>query len=85
MHVPDARVVFAADVVFIGSTPVMWAGPLEGWLRALDTIAALEPDVVVPGHGPVTDVAGLEQVRAYWTLPGVGLAAAAGRARDRAL
>lgn len=38
VHVPDARVVFAADVVFVGSTPVRWVGPLEGWLRALDTI-----------------------------------------------
>jgi cyclase len=66
VHVPDARVVFAADVAFIGSTPVMWAGPREGWLRALDTIEALEPEVVVPGHGPVTDVAGLATLRAYW-------------------
>jgi glyoxylase-like metal-dependent hydrolase (beta-lactamase superfamily II) len=67
VHVPDARVVFAADVVFLQSTPVMWAGPLENWLRALDTIAALDPEVIVPGHGPVTDVAGLEPLRAYWT------------------
>lgn len=67
VHVPDARVVFAADVAFIGSTPVMWAGPLEGWLRALDTIESLEPEVVVPGHGPVTDVAGLGELRAYWS------------------
>jgi cyclase len=67
VHVPDARVVFAADVAFIGSTPVMWAGPVDGWLRALDTIEALEPEVVVPGHGPVTDVAGLQPLREYWT------------------
>lgn len=67
VHLPDARVVFAADVVFIGSTPVMWAGPVERWLRALDTIEALEPDVVVPGHGPVTDVAGLQPLRDYWS------------------
>ena len=66
VHVPDARVVFAADVAFVGSTPVMWAGPLDGWLRALDTIEALEPEVVVPGHGPVTDVAGLATLRDYW-------------------
>ena len=66
VHVPDARVVFAADVVFVGSTPVMWAGPLENWLRALDTIEALAPAVIVPGHGPLIDVAGLEPLRAYW-------------------
>ena len=74
VHVPDASVVFAADVVFIGSTPVMWAGPVEGWLRALDTIEALEPEVIVPGHGPLTDVAGLQPLRDYWTY----LEAAAG-------
>jgi glyoxylase-like metal-dependent hydrolase (beta-lactamase superfamily II) len=67
VHVPDARVVFAADVVFLQSTPVMWAGPLGNWLRALDTIAALDPAVIVPGHGPVTDIAGLDEIRAYWT------------------
>jgi glyoxylase-like metal-dependent hydrolase (beta-lactamase superfamily II) len=66
VHVPDARVVFAADVAFVGSTPVMWVGPLAGWLRALDTIEALEPEVVVPGHGPVTDLAGLVTLREYW-------------------
>jgi cyclase len=67
VHVPDVRVVFAADVAFVGSTPVMWVGPLEGWLRALDAIEALEPEVVVPGHGPITDLAGLATLRAYWT------------------
>ena len=66
VHVPDARVVFAADVAFVGSTPVMWVGPLAGWLRALDMIEALEPEVVVPGHGPVTDLAGLATLRQYW-------------------
>ena len=59
---------FAADVAFIGSTPVMWVGPLDRWLRALDTIEALEPEVVIPGHGPVTDMAGLATLRAYWTF-----------------
>jgi cyclase len=67
VHVPDAGVVFAADVAFIGSTPVMWAGPLENWFKALDTIQALDPKVVVPGHGPLTDPDGLEALRAYWT------------------
>jgi cyclase len=66
VHVPDAHVVFAADVLFYVSTPVMWVGPLEGWLRALDTIEALEPEVVVPGHGPVTDLAGIAALREYW-------------------
>jgi glyoxylase-like metal-dependent hydrolase (beta-lactamase superfamily II) len=64
--VPDVRVVFAADIAFIGVTPVMWAGPHRNWLRAIETIAALEPEVVVPGHGPVCGVAELDAVARYW-------------------
>jgi cyclase len=62
---PEERVVFAADIAFIGVTPIMWAGPLANWLRALETIAALGPDVVVPGHGPVCTVAELEPIERY--------------------
>jgi cyclase len=64
--VPDVRVVFAADIGFIGVTPVMWAGPLANWLAAIDTISQLEPDVIVPGHGPVCGLAELEEVGRYW-------------------
>lgn len=78
VHVPDARTVFAADVMFLGSTPVMWAGPVRNWFAALDTIAALEPETVVPGHGPVTDLEGVRAVRGYWTwLEAAGSAALA--------
>jgi cyclase len=62
---PDERVVFAADVAFVGVTPVLWAGPVGNWLRALDTIAALDPEVVVPGHGPPCTVAELEPIGSY--------------------
>jgi cyclase len=64
--VPDVRVVFAADIAFVGVTPVMWAGPLANWLAAIETISALDPEVVVPGHGPVCGVAELEAVARYW-------------------
>ena len=64
--VPDVRVVFAADIGFIGVTPVMWAGPMANWLTAIDTISALDPEVVVPGHGPVCGLAELDVVGRYW-------------------
>lgn len=66
VHVPDAGVVFAGDILFIGVTPVMWAGPLGNWLRGLDLIDRLEANIIVPGHGPLTDASGVAQVRAYW-------------------
>ena len=64
--VPDARVLFAADVLFVGVTPVMWAGPVERWVAALDRIEALDPEVVVPGHGPPSTLAEVRALRAWW-------------------
>jgi glyoxylase-like metal-dependent hydrolase (beta-lactamase superfamily II) len=66
VHVPDARTVFAADVMFVGVAPIMWSGTVERWLAALERIAALEPLHVVPGHGPVTDLEGVRAMRSYW-------------------
>jgi glyoxylase-like metal-dependent hydrolase (beta-lactamase superfamily II) len=65
-HVPDAATVFAADLMFVGVTPIMWVGPVERWLAGLDRIAELQPRVVVPGHGPITDLDGVRAMRDYW-------------------
>ncbi len=54
-YVPDAGAVFTGDILFARSTPVMWAGPVSSWLAAADRILALEPRVIVPGHGPLAD------------------------------
>jgi cyclase len=64
-YVPDAGVVFTGDLVFIGGTPVMWAGPVSNWLAACDAILALDARVLVPGHGPVTDHSGVRDVQRY--------------------
>jgi glyoxylase-like metal-dependent hydrolase (beta-lactamase superfamily II) len=65
VHVPAARVVFAGDVLFRRCTPIGWDGTTDGWLAALDTIVALAPDVVVPGHGPLCGLEGPREMRAY--------------------
>jgi cyclase len=65
VHVPDVKVVFAADVLFVDVVPVMWAGPTAGWIAALDRILELAPDVVVPGHGPVSDQSEVGVLRDY--------------------
>lgn len=65
-HVPSASTVFTGDICFIEGTPIMWAGPIGNWIGACDLIIdELRPDVVVPGHGPVTDVDGVRALREY--------------------
>lgn len=45
---------FAGDLVFLAHTPVL-DGSLRGWMGAIDDLAALLAQRVVPGHGPVSD------------------------------
>ena len=65
VHVPDDGAVFTGDILFIDGTPIIWEGPVGNWIAACDRIAAMQPRVVVPGHGPLTDVAGVNAVRDY--------------------
>lgn len=62
---PQDRVLFAGDILFIGGTPIMWAGPIGNWIAACELIAELEPAVVVPGHGPLTDADGAREMADY--------------------
>ena len=65
VHLPRERIVFTGDIVFSGGHPVMWSGSVDGWISACDRILALDVEVVVPGHGPVTDKAGVRGLRDY--------------------
>lgn len=64
-YLADAKTVFTGDILFIGGAPIVWAGPLENWIAACDLISALDIETVVPGHGPLTNKAGVAQVRDY--------------------
>lgn len=65
VHVPGDRTVFTGDILFINGTPLMWAGPVANWIRACNEIIAMDVDVIVPGHGPITDKAGVRRVAEY--------------------
>ena len=65
VHVPADRVVFTADILFIGGHPIIWAGPTSNWLRACDRILEMDVDTIVPGHGPITDKKGVVEVKGY--------------------
>ncbi|MBM7518584.1 MBL fold metallo-hydrolase [Nocardioides nitrophenolicus] len=65
VFVPEDRVLYAGDLLFIGGTPISWAGPISGWVAACDRMLALDPVAVVPGHGPVIPAARIHEVRDY--------------------
>lgn len=55
VHVPDAEVLVAGDLVEVGAPPQFGdAFPFQ-WPSTLAAFEAMGPEVVVPGHGAVTD------------------------------
>lgn len=53
VRVPDRRVLFTGDIVMSGTTPFVLMGSVEGSLRTIEALRRYDPEVVVPGHGPV--------------------------------
>ncbi len=65
VYLPDKKILFAGDVLFTGYHPYMGDGEIEGWTEVLDSIAALDPAVIIPGHGPVSGKKDVEDMRNY--------------------
>ena len=63
--VPADSTIYTGDILFIDGTPLMWAGPVANWIKACDDIIALGAEVIVPGHGPITNRHGVEEVQRY--------------------
>jgi glyoxylase-like metal-dependent hydrolase (beta-lactamase superfamily II) len=61
IYVPSEKVLFAGDLVFRGRIPFVGNADSRGWLHALNEIEALNPNIVIPGHGaystnPIEDI-----------------------------
>ena len=65
VHLPAQRVVFTGDILFRLCTPIGWEGTFAKWSAALDRIVALDPAVIIPGHGPLCGVEGPREMKAY--------------------
>jgi glyoxylase-like metal-dependent hydrolase (beta-lactamase superfamily II) len=65
VHLPDDAVIFTGDILFIDGTPIVWNGPVQNWLDACQAIIDLDCEVIVPGHGPLTDRDGVQAVADY--------------------
>jgi cyclase len=62
---PAERLLLAGDVCFNQVVPLAVHGLVSAWIAALDTVIALGPVTVVPGHGPVGGLAEVAALRAY--------------------
>lgn len=66
VYVPADKIVYTGDILFNESHPIMWAGPVGNWIKACDYILGLDVDIVVSGHGPIADKAGVRNLKRYF-------------------
>lgn len=84
VYVPEERVVFTGDTIFNECQTWLMTSDVDQWLAALERINGLDADIVVPGHGPVTDRSYLAVQRSMlleWKAA-VAVAVAKGWTRD---
>lgn len=69
---PEERILFAGDLVEEGCFPIFPYFPPEDadvdgerWIRVLEQLEALEPEIVVPGHGDVGDASLITTAREF--------------------
>ena len=64
---PEKKVLFTGDLVFEGRYPYMKGGAnvLE-WIRILKELPGYKAEVIVPGHGTLTDVEYINSLRDYF-------------------
>jgi glyoxylase-like metal-dependent hydrolase (beta-lactamase superfamily II) len=65
LFLPDEGVLFAGDLVVVDHHPNLGSGDPEHWGVVLEEIARLEPERIVPGHGPVASAEAATTVRDY--------------------
>ena len=65
LWLPDDAIAILADLLVVGYTPYMHDGDVANWLRMLEQIEAMNPKIVVPGHGPVATLTAFADMREH--------------------
>jgi len=84
VHVPEERAVFTGDTIFNQCQTWLMTSNVDQWLDALETIRTIDVDHLIPGHGPVTTKAALDNQRSMlmeWKTA-VAVAVAQGWSRE---
>jgi glyoxylase-like metal-dependent hydrolase (beta-lactamase superfamily II) len=67
VYIPGKKLLFSGDLVFRGRIPYVGGADSQQWIKSLDTLLALDAQVIVPGHGPLSESArtDMETTRDY--------------------
>lgn len=65
LFLPRERILYAGDLVTAGVQPSLGSSDPERWIGVLGALAALKPERIVPGHGPVSGPEAIEATATY--------------------
>jgi glyoxylase-like metal-dependent hydrolase (beta-lactamase superfamily II) len=63
--VPAQKLLFAGDILFTDFHPFMADGRIDGWVKSLDTLMAMDIEKIIPGHGPLSTKKDLKEMKEY--------------------
>jgi cyclase len=67
VFLPRERVLYTGDVLFNEVHPAVTGLPVSAWIAACERLLTWDIEVIVPGHGPVADLAAVRRQRDYFT------------------
>jgi len=68
IYMPDRKIVFAGDLVMNGRITSGRDGSVMGQLKALAMMQKLDWNILIPGHGFITDKTAMDEAKMYFNL-----------------
>ncbi len=65
VYLPREKVLFAGDVLFTHYHPNLKDGDIAGWIKALDVLAGIDAEKIIPGHGPISNKKDVADMKTY--------------------
>jgi cyclase len=65
LWLPEERIAFMGDLLFIGHQPYLGGGDPDSLCWILEQVSALEPHLLLSGHGPVGEADSLDVMEQY--------------------
>lgn len=66
VFLPEAKVLYAGDLLYVRSVGYMGEGHMRNWIFALDFLGELGAERIIPGYGPVCGNVELNEFRTYF-------------------
>jgi glyoxylase-like metal-dependent hydrolase (beta-lactamase superfamily II) len=65
VYLPQEKVLFTGDILFTDFHPFLGNANIDGWVKVLDHILAMDVDKIIPGHGPISSKKDIADLKNY--------------------